>query len=58
MGNRFEISVVHEDEQWAEACIDDAVAEISRIEQLFTTFQGKQPNQPDKCAGGHKTRGR
>lgn len=46
MGNRFEISVVHENEQWAEACIDDAVAEISRIEQLFTTF--KETSQTNK----------
>jgi FAD:protein FMN transferase len=38
MGNRFEITVVGEDPAWAEARIDDAVAEISRIEQLLTTF--------------------
>lgn len=52
MGNRFEISVVHENEQWAEACIDDAVAEISRIEQLFTTFkESSQTNQINAQAG-------
>jgi FAD:protein FMN transferase len=52
MGNSFEISVVHESEQWAEACIDDAVAEISRIEQLFTTFkENSQTNQINAQAG-------
>lgn len=38
MGNRFEISVVAEEEAWAEARINEAIAEISRIEQLFTTY--------------------
>lgn len=38
MGNRFEITVVSDDETWAETCIDDAVKEISRIEKLLTTF--------------------
>lgn len=38
MGNRFEITVVGEDPTWAEARIDDAVEEISRIERLLTTF--------------------
>jgi thiamine biosynthesis lipoprotein len=52
MGNRFEISVVHEDEQWAEACIDAAAAEISRIEQLFTTFKdNSQTNLINTQAG-------
>lgn len=39
MGNRFEITVVSEDSSWATARINDAVAEISRIEQLLTTFK-------------------
>lgn len=39
MGNHFEITVVSDDEDWANARIDDAVAEISRIEQVFTTFK-------------------
>src|SRR2546423_2988074 len=39
MGNRFEISIVSDNEQWAHACIDAAVEEISRIEQLLTTFK-------------------
>ena len=38
MGNRFEITVVANDSAWAEHCIDAAVAEISRIEKLLTTF--------------------
>jgi thiamine biosynthesis lipoprotein len=38
MGNRFELSVVSDDAQWAANRIDDAVEEISRIEKLFTTF--------------------
>ena len=40
MGNRFEISVVadEEDEGWANNCIDAAIYEIQRIERLLTTF--------------------
>ena len=38
MGNRFAISVVGDDADWANARIDDAIAEISRIERLLTTF--------------------
>jgi FAD:protein FMN transferase len=38
MGNRFEISVVDEDEPEAYRKIDLAVAEISRIEKLLTTY--------------------
>ncbi|WP_428666723.1 FAD:protein FMN transferase [Runella sp.] len=52
MGNRFEISVVSEDEAWAEARIDDAVAEIQRIEALLTTFSdNSQTNQINAQAG-------
>jgi len=40
MGNRFEINVVSDDVLWAEEKIDEAVAEIQRIEKLFTTFDG------------------
>jgi FAD:protein FMN transferase len=39
MGNRFEISVVSEDENWANERIENAILEISRIEQLLTTFK-------------------
>ncbi len=38
MGNRFEISVVADDETWANEMIDAAIAEIRRIEKLLTTF--------------------
>lgn len=38
MGNRFVLSVVDTDEGIAQTHIDAAVAEITRIEQLLTTF--------------------
>jgi len=38
MGNRFELSVVADDEAWANTCIDAGVEEIRRIEELLTTF--------------------
>lgn len=38
MGNRFEISILAKNEDFANATIDLAVAEISRIEKLLTTF--------------------
>ncbi len=45
MGNRFEISVVASDEQWANDRIDEAVREISRIEALLTTYQDSSQTQ-------------
>ncbi len=52
MGNRFEISVVADDETWANERIDMAVAEISRIEKLLTTFSDdSQTNQINANAG-------
>jgi thiamine biosynthesis lipoprotein len=60
MGNRFEISVVADDEAWANKRIDEAIEEIRRIEKLLTTFSddsqtnlinanaGIQPVQVDK----------
>ena len=52
MGNRFEISVVSHDAQWAESRIDDAVEEISRIERLLTTFKDtSQTNEINREAG-------
>lgn len=52
MGNRFEISVVADEEARAEACIDAAIAEISRIEALLTTFRDdSQTNQINAQAG-------
>jgi thiamine biosynthesis lipoprotein len=38
MGDQFEISVVSSDINWAEERIDDAVAEINRIEKLLSAF--------------------
>ncbi len=38
MGNHFEITVVAEDELWANEKIDVGVEEIKRIEKLLTTF--------------------
>lgn len=38
MGNRFEISILANDENFANTNIDIAIAEISRIEKLLTTF--------------------
>jgi FAD:protein FMN transferase len=52
MGNRFEITVVSDDAARADECIDDAVAEISRIEKLLTTFnENSQTAAINKMAG-------
>jgi thiamine biosynthesis lipoprotein len=52
MGNRFEISVVANNESWANECIADAVNEIRRIEKLFTTFdESSQTNLINRNAG-------
>lgn len=52
MGNRFEISVVSEDENWANQRIEEAIVEISRIEKLLTTFSDdSQTNQINANAG-------
>lgn len=52
MGNRFEISVVTHDKNQAEKQIDEAVSEISRIEQLLTTFkESSQTNEINANAG-------
>ncbi len=52
MGNRFEISVVTDDEEWANARIDEAVSEIKRIEKLLTTFdENSQTNLINQQAG-------
>lgn len=52
MGNRFEISVVGHDAIAADAHIDSAVAEISRIEKLLTTFSDdSQTNHVNQNAG-------
>jgi thiamine biosynthesis lipoprotein len=52
MGNRFEITVVSDDAAWAEERINDAVAEISRIEKLLTTFnENSQTAAINRMAG-------
>lgn len=52
MGNRFEISVVADDKEWAEYRINLAIAEIQRIEKLITTFSDdSQTNQINAHAG-------
>ena len=39
MGNRFQITVVADDEVYAISCIDKAVNEIKRIEDLLSTYK-------------------
>ena len=52
MGNRFEITVVGDDEAWANERISAAVDEIRRIERLLTTFSDdSQTNQINAAAG-------
>jgi thiamine biosynthesis lipoprotein len=52
MGNRFEISVVADDEETALQHIDMAVEEIRRIEKLLTTFSdNSQTNLVNQNAG-------
>jgi len=52
MGNRFEISIVADDESWANSCIQEAVEEIRRIEKLLTTFdESSQTNLINRNAG-------
>jgi FAD:protein FMN transferase len=52
MGNHFDISVVADDETWAQERINEAVAEIQRIERLLTTFnEDSQTNLINQNAG-------
>jgi thiamine biosynthesis lipoprotein len=52
MGNQFVITIVTENLRVAEQCFDLAVEEISRIEQLLTTFSdSSQTNLINKFAG-------
>ncbi len=52
MGNRFEISVVSDDEDFAANRIEKAVEEIQRIEKLLTTFNdNSQTNLINNNAG-------
>ncbi|MDF2435088.1 MAG: FAD:protein transferase [Mucilaginibacter sp.] len=52
MGNRFELSVVSDDEKWANEKIDAGVGEIQRIECLLTTFSDdSETNAVNRNAG-------
>lgn len=52
MGNRFEFTVVSKDADWAQARIDEGIAEVSRIEKLLTTFSdSSQTNHINAMAG-------
>lgn len=52
MGNRFELTVVTQDESFAQHCLDAAIDEIKRIERLLTTFnEESQTNLVNKFAG-------
>lgn len=52
MGNRFEITVVHEDAAWAQERINNAIDEIQRIERLLTTFnEESETNRINHYAG-------
>jgi len=52
MGNRFEITVLADDEQSGQEAIDLAIAEVVRIENLLTTFkESSQVNQINAQAG-------
>lgn len=52
MGNRFEITVVADNQDWAFQKIQLAIDEIRRIEKLLTTFdESSQTNQVNRQAG-------
>jgi FAD:protein FMN transferase len=57
MGNRFELTAVTGNETHAWECLEDAVNEIKRIEQLLTTFNDKsQTSAINAAAGLHPVR--
>ena len=52
MGNQFEFCVVAQDRAWAQTRIDEAIAEVQRIEKLLTTFsESSQTNLINAMAG-------
>ena len=52
MGNRFELSIVSENKDWANKIIESAIQEIIRIERLLTTFSpNSQTNLINENAG-------
>lgn len=52
MGNQFELTVVSDDERWAEARIDAGIAEIKRIEARLTTFTEESQTARINAAAG------
>ena len=52
MGNRFDISVVSEDQEMADLAIDSAIEEIRRIERLISSWDEKsQTSEINRNAG-------
>jgi thiamine biosynthesis lipoprotein len=51
MGIQFEISVVGNNPHWADERIDEAIAEINRVEKLFSTFSDSAINEINRHAG-------
>ncbi|MGH7238144.1 MAG: FAD:protein FMN transferase, partial [Candidatus Saccharimonadales bacterium] len=52
MGGLFEISVVGDNPEWADDRIDDAIAEINRVEKLLSTFSDDSTiNEINRNAG-------
>jgi len=52
MGNRFELSVVTDDELWGNETIEKGIGEIQRIEKLLTTFSDdSETNHVNQQAG-------
>lgn len=52
MGNRFEISVVCDDENYANKSIEEAIEEVQRIEKILTTFKDdSETNRINSLAG-------
>jgi len=52
MGNHFEISLVANDENWANKRLEEAVREIQRIERLLTTYnESSETNLINRNAG-------
>jgi len=52
MGTQFEISVVGDNPHWADDRIDDAIAEINRVEKLLSAFNDDSAvNEINRSAG-------
>lgn len=52
MGTRFEFSIVSDNPQWADERIEDAIAEINRVEKLISAFNDESAvNEINRNAG-------